>query len=182
MIAALDRLLAALDAAARWMSAALSTAIIAILCAQIFFRYALNSSIVWSEEVATWCLVWLVFIGSAAIMYRWEHVHIPMLIRRLPLKVRPAVIIFAKLATALAAGLIAWYGVQMVLGPVHIRSQASDISTRWIKLSVPLGAALMTLFALRCALEDMRRWRRGDLEYFRDYGELVADETAAPGT
>jgi TRAP-type transport system small permease protein len=172
VIAALDRLLAALDAAARWAAMLLSTAIIAILSAQIFWRYALNSSIVWSEEVATWCLVWLVFIGSAAIMYRWDHVHIPMLIRRLPLKVRPGVIIFAKLATGVAVALIAWYGLQVVLGPVHIRSQASDISTRWIKLSVPIGAALMMLFALRCALEDIRHWRRGDLEYFERYGDL----------
>ena len=172
MIAALDRLLAGLDAAARWAAMLLSTAIIAILSAQIFFRYVLNSSIVWSEEVATWCLVWLVFIGSAAIMYRWDHVHIPMLIRRLPLRVRPAVIIFAKLATGVAVALVFWYGLQVVLGPVHIRSQTSDISTRWIKLSVPIGAALMMLFALRCALEDIRRWRRGDLEYFRKYGDL----------
>ena len=172
MIAALDWVLGALDAAARWAAMLLSTAIIAILSAQIFWRYALNSSIVWSEEVATWCLVWLVFIGSAAIMYRWEHVHIPMLIRKLPLRMRPGVIIFAKLATGVAVALVFWYGLQVVLGPVHIRSQASDISTRWIKLSVPIGAGLMMLFALRCALEDIRRWRRVDLEYFRAYGDL----------
>ena len=176
MIAALDRVLGALDAAARWAAMALATAIILILCAQIFFRYVLNSSIVWSEEVATWCLVWLVFIGSAAIMYRWEHVHIPLLIRRLPLRLRPGMIIFAKLATGVAVALVFWYGLQVVLGPVHIRSQASDISTRWIKLSVPIGAALMMLFALRCALEDVLRWRRGDLEYFRRYGDLSLDE------
>jgi TRAP-type C4-dicarboxylate transport system permease small subunit len=172
VIAALDRVLDALDAAARWVAMALSTLIILILSAQIFFRYFLNSSIVWSEEVATWCLVWLVFIGGAAIMRRWDHVHIPMLIQKLPLGLRPAVILFAKLATCVAVALIAWYGLQWVLGPVHIRSQTSGISTRWIKLAVPIGAGLMTLFALRCALEDVLRWRRGDLEYFRKYGEL----------
>jgi TRAP-type C4-dicarboxylate transport system permease small subunit len=105
-------------------------------------------------------------------MHRWEHVQIPMLIQRLPLRLRPGVIIFAKLATCLAVALIAYYGLQSVLGPVHIRSQASDISTRWIKLAVPIGAGLMALFALRCAIEDIRRWRRGDMEYFRKYGEF----------
>jgi TRAP-type C4-dicarboxylate transport system permease small subunit len=176
LIAALDRVLGALDALARWVAMALATAIILILCAQIFYRYALNSSIVWSEEVATWCLVWLVFIGSAAIMHRWEHVQIPMLIQKLPLRIRPAVIIFAKLTTCLAVALVAWYGLQWVLGPVHIRSQVSDISSRWIKLAVPIGAGLMTLFALRCALEDILRWRRGDMEYFRKYGDLGLDQ------
>jgi TRAP-type C4-dicarboxylate transport system permease small subunit len=105
-------------------------------------------------------------------MRRWDHVQIPMLIQKLPLGLRPAVIIFAKLATCVAVALIAWYGLQWVLGPVHIRSQTSGISTRWIKLAVPIGAGLMTLFALRCALEDVLRWRRGDMEYFRKYGEF----------
>ena len=174
----LDRLLDGLDALARWAAMALATVIILILFAQIFFRYVLNSSIVWSEEVATWCLVWLVFIGSAAIMRRWDHVQIPMLIQKLPLGLRPAVVIFAKFATCLAVALIAWYGLQWVLGPVHIRSQTSGISTRWIKLAVPIGAGLMTLFALRSALGDIRRWRRGEMEYFRKYGDLGLEDAA----
>jgi len=177
-MAILDRALGGLDALARGVAVALATAIILILCAQIFFRYALNSSILWSEEVATWCLVWLVFIGSAVIMRRWEHVQIPMFIRWLPLGLRPGVIVFAKLATGAAVALLAYYGLQWVLGPVHIRSQTSGISTRWIKLAVPIGAGLMTLFALRAALEDIRHWRRGDLEYFSRYGDVGLDETA----
>jgi TRAP-type C4-dicarboxylate transport system permease small subunit len=167
---ALDRVLGALDCLARWAAMALSMAIILILSAQIFFRYVLNNSIVWSEEVATWCLIWLVFMGSAAIMQRWEHVQIPMLIQRLPLGLRPWVIVFAKLATFVAAALVAYYGLLWVLGPVHMRSQATDISTRWIKVVVPLGAGLMALFALRGALGDIGRWRRGDMEKFRSYG------------
>ena len=174
----LDRVLGALDALARGVAMALATAIILILAAQIVFRYVFNSSIVWSEEVATWCLVWLVFIGAAAIMQRWEHVQITILIRRLRLGLRPGVIIFAKLATGVAVALLAYYGLQWVLGPVHIRSQTSGISTRWIKLAVPIGAGLMTLFAFRAALEDIRHWRRGDLEYFGKYGDLGPDETA----
>ena len=53
-MAFLDRALDALDALARWIAMVCATAIIAILAAQIVFRYALNSSIIWSEEVATW--------------------------------------------------------------------------------------------------------------------------------
>jgi len=169
---ALDRVLGALDRLARWAAMALSMAIILILSAQIFFRYVLNNSIVWSEEVATWCQIWLVFMGSAAIMQRWEHVQIPMLIQRLPLGLRPWVIVFAKLATFVAAALVAYYGLLWVLGPVHMRSQATDISTRWIKVAVPLGAGLMALFALRGALRDIGRWHRGDMEEFRSYGDF----------
>ena len=178
-MAALDRALDALDALARWLAMALATAIIAILLAQIFFRYALNSSIIWSEEVATWCMVWLVFLGSASLMRRWDHVHIPMLIRRLPLRLRPGVVVFAKAATAAAAALVAWYGVLWVLGPGHISSQTSGISTRWIKLAVPVGAVLMALFAARLAVADIGRWRRGETGYFRTYGDAAPEDAGS---
>jgi TRAP-type transport system small permease protein len=184
-----DRLLEVLDRLARFVALALVTAVISLLSAQIFFRYALNSSITWSEEVATWCLVWIVFIGSASIMRRWEHVNVPMVIRALPMNIRPLVIIFAKIATCVAVALIAYYGVQVVMGTFHRNSQITGVDTRWIKLSVPIGAGLMTVFALYCAIDDIRRWRRGETDYFRDYGDLgLGDETAetaqrnAPGS
>jgi TRAP-type C4-dicarboxylate transport system permease small subunit len=179
-MAYLDRALDALDGLARWAAITLATAIVAILAAQIVFRYVLNSSIIWSEEVATWCMVWVVFLGAASIMRRWDHVQIPMLIRRLPLAVRPGFIVFAKAATCVAAALIAWYGLQWVLGHGHIRSQTSGISTRWIKLAVPVGATLMALFALRAALADIGRWRRGEMAYFHRYGDPALDDSPAP--
>jgi TRAP-type C4-dicarboxylate transport system permease small subunit len=187
----LDRVLDLLDRATRMASIAAAVAIVAILLAQIFFRYALNSSIVWSEEVATWCLVWLVFLGSATIMRRWDHVNIPMLIQRLPMTVRPTIIILAKLVTCATCAVIAWYGVQIVMGTFHINSQTVGINTRWIKFAVPIGGALMAVFAFGCIVDDLRRLRRGDTEYFRRYGDIALDEaadkaeairTAAPGS
>ena len=50
---------------------------------------------------------------------------------------------------------------------------------------------MMALFALRCALEDILRWRRGEMEYFRTYGDLELEDAtdlqagvraAAPGS
>src|SRR5439155_485640 len=111
---------------------------------------------------------------SAAIMRRWEHVHIPMLIRRLPLGARPGVIIFVKLATCLAVTLVAYYGLRWVLGPGHISSQTSGISTHWIKLAVPIGAGLMALFALRGALADVARQIRRLFERLKREGPVAA--------
>jgi TRAP-type C4-dicarboxylate transport system permease small subunit len=81
-----------------------------------------------------------------------------------------------------AVALIAYYGVQVVLGTFHRSSQVTGVNTRWIKLAVPIGACLMTLFALQCAAADIRRWRRGEMDYFRDYGDLSVEETAREST
>jgi TRAP-type C4-dicarboxylate transport system permease small subunit len=176
----IDRLIDGLDACARFVAGILTAAIVLILLAQVGFRYLLNSSILWSEEVSTWCMVWVVFIGSASLMRAWDHVHIPLLIRIMPLRLRPVFIIAARLVTAGTACVIAWYGIAMVMGTFHMRSQTTGIDSRWIKIAVPAGIAAMALFALRCLLEDVRHWRSGDFEYFRKYGEIVPTEEAVP--
>lgn len=181
----LDRLVNGIDAGLRAAAGVLTFAIVAILLAQIGFRYLLNSSILWSEEIATWSMVWVVFLGSASLMKAWDHVHIPLLIRIMPLRLRPVFIIAARLVTAATAVVIAWYGVVMVSGTFHIRSQVSGIDSRWIKLAVPIGIGAMGLFALYWVIDDIRALRRGDYNYFRKYGEIVPDDIAgdepAPG-
>jgi TRAP-type C4-dicarboxylate transport system permease small subunit len=136
-------------------------------------------------------MVWVVFLGSASIMRRWDHVGIPLLIQALPVRLRPPLIVFGKIATCVAVAIIAWYGTQVVMGTFHIRSQTSGINSRWIKLAVPIGAAAMAAFALRWVVHDIVLWRRGDLDYFRRYGELdlgpdadtaASVRTAAPGS
>ena len=176
----IDRVIDGLDTCAQFITGVLTCAIVVILLAQIGFRYLLNSSILWSEEVATWSMVWVVFIGSASLMKAWEHVHIPLLIRIMPLRVRPVLIILARLVTAGTALVIAWYGVAMIEGTFHIRSQVSGIDSRWIKIAVPAGITAMALFALHAVLVDIRHLRRGDFEYFRKYGEIVPGEEDLP--
>lgn len=57
---------------------------------QVFFRYALNHSIFWSEEVGRICLVWLSFLGATAAYRRGAHIGIGFFVERLPKKVQYA--------------------------------------------------------------------------------------------
>jgi TRAP-type C4-dicarboxylate transport system permease small subunit len=173
------KILDGIDGAVRWLSVALAAAIILILTAQIVFRYALNDSIVWSEEVSTWCMIWLVFLGSATIMHRWDHVQVPLFLQWLPMSVRPYFIVGAKAMTLLAVCLIAYYAAVIFQARFHIVSQTTGVSTRWIKLSMLAGSLLMALFALRCIAVDIVRIARGERAYFETYGDLV-DGTSRP--
>jgi TRAP-type C4-dicarboxylate transport system permease small subunit len=168
----LQRSLVLLERICALIGVGLTAVIILVLTAQIFCRYVLNDSLIWSEEVATWCMVWVVYAGSATLMRNWQHVHIPIFIRLLPLALRPPAIIFAKAATMGCVALIAFYGVIMFNGTFHIVSQTIGISTGWIKLAVPLGMAAMAVFAAAGALEDLRRWIAGDMAWFERYGSI----------
>lgn len=168
-----DRLAAACDIAA----ATIVTAIFAVMLAQIWFRYVLNSSLLWSEEIALWGLIWVVFLGGAAVARGWGHVHVPVFVRLLRGRSRAVAVIAAKVAVIVFLVLLAVIGLVAFGGSFHRVSMTMGVSTKWAKLAIPVGAALMAAFtALRLA-EDLRRLARLGPSAFDDYGRPA---TSAP--
>jgi TRAP-type C4-dicarboxylate transport system permease small subunit len=48
---------------------------------QFFTRYVLNNSFAWTEEIAIYCLVAIVFLGSAMCVRMSRHIHVNFLYR-----------------------------------------------------------------------------------------------------
>ena len=51
---------------------------------QFFTRYVLNDCYAWTEEIATYCLVVIVFMGSAMCVRLSRHIQVDFLFRLLP--------------------------------------------------------------------------------------------------
>jgi TRAP-type C4-dicarboxylate transport system permease small subunit len=51
---------------------------------QFFTRYVLNNSFAWTEELAVYCLIPVVFIGAAMCVRRSRHIQVNILYRYLP--------------------------------------------------------------------------------------------------
>jgi TRAP-type C4-dicarboxylate transport system permease small subunit len=60
--------------------------IIITMFTQVVFRYLLNQSLYWSEEIVRYLFVWLVFLGGAAVIRDGSHIGIDILIMKLPKK------------------------------------------------------------------------------------------------
>lgn len=150
------------DSAAQRLSQALLAAIICVVSAQAFCRFALNQSLIWSEEVSAWCMVWVVFIGAIPLMRRDELVSIPIFVTLLPPTARATTVIISRVAGLAACLFVAWYGLWVVAGSFNMVSQATGLNTRYIKLCVPIGGTIMALLAAANLTADVRRlWRSG---------------------
>ncbi len=165
-----------LDDAARLASMAFVLIVLGVMSAQIFFRYGLNSSLQWSEELSIWAMIWLVFVGSIVVIRQWEHIYIPTFIRVLPLKLRPFLIILSKVGAAIFLAAILYYGVVVFLGPSNAFSHNIGVSSKWAKLSIPVGAGLMLLMVCVQILEDVQRLISADWDYFANYGKMDLDQ------
>ncbi|MGH8431210.1 MAG: TRAP transporter small permease, partial [Solimonas sp.] len=71
---------------------------------QFFTRYVLNDSFAWTEELAVYCLIPVVFIGASMCVRRSRHIQVNLLYRYLP---QPA---GRALSTAMDGAAIAFFG------------------------------------------------------------------------
>ncbi|NEU32398.1 TRAP transporter small permease [bacterium LRH843] len=64
--------------------------ILVLIITQVYFRFFTESSIVWSEELSRFLLIWLVFLGAAVAMRQGSHIQIDNLFNIVPRPVKIA--------------------------------------------------------------------------------------------
>ena len=67
-----------------WVCLGFFWAMAALVFLQFFTRYVLNNSFAWTEELAVYCLIPVVFIGAAMCVRRSRHIQVNILYRYLP--------------------------------------------------------------------------------------------------
>ena len=118
-----------------------------LICAQVFYRYALNSSLTWSEELVQFILLWTVMLGSAIATDRGAHIVLNPLDDHLGPRGRRIKNIFAEFGTICFCGVLAYYGFVLVYRTRFMTSSAADIPMSYVYASMPVGALLIIFFA-----------------------------------
>jgi C4-dicarboxylate transporter DctQ subunit len=154
---------------------AIMIALFGIMLTGIVFRYILNDSLQWSDEVLVWGLVWIVMLGSVGVMAQWRHVYVPVCVLALPARSRIPVVILSKAVTMIFIALIVYYGIEVFQSRFHRVSVSLDLSSRWEKLAMPVGAALMLWVGILQIVLDVRAWLADDLSRFATYGDSDLD-------
>jgi tripartite ATP-independent transporter DctM subunit len=126
----------------------------------VFFRYALNDSLVWSEEVARWFLMGTVFLGAALAYRRGVHIGLPYFPDRLSGPAASIVRSAIALIVAAVAGALCYVEAAEFL-PLRetITLPGSGLSQAVFSLPVIAGAACIGVSALsRSFRGGLRAW------------------------
>ena len=62
-----------------WLAFVIFWSLALIVFLQFFTRYVLNDSLSWTEEIARYGLMWIVFIGGAMVTRRNTHIAVELL-------------------------------------------------------------------------------------------------------
>ena len=134
----------------------LGAVMVAVVAAQVFFRYALNHSLFWSEELARYILVWLTFLGATVAYSRGAHPRIDLWAAGSnPLRAR-LMRIGAHLVAIAFALLLVIYGGQFAYFVRLQISPALQIPKWIIMLVMPVSGLLMLLHALAAIVSEIR--------------------------
>ena len=132
--------------------------VVVIVLLQVFGRYILRISLSWPEELARYVLVWLMIFGAAAAAASRSQIVVDTLLELVPASVRRALEALSALAGLVAVALLVWTSQPLIFGPAgRSTSPATGIPSFWIYLAVPVGGALLVLFALAELAEILRR-------------------------
>jgi TRAP-type C4-dicarboxylate transport system permease small subunit len=138
-----------------WVCLALMAALVADVFLGVFSRYVLQATFQWYDEVARLCFVWMVFLGAAVAVRRGAHFRLRLLVDRLGPGARRAADLAAVLIVVAFGGVLVAGGVAMA--PIARRqvTDSLELSMLWFYAALPVGGALMILFALP------QLWRAG---------------------
>ncbi len=143
-----------LNTAVYHLIGALLAAITVVVLLQVIVRFVLTSIGVniaapWTEEMARYLLVWLIFLGAAVGCRRMQLISLEFVIKGLP---KPVGVVLRYGALVLCLGLFLLmlrYGIAFVqvLGRSEL-SPVMQIPKTWVYWAMPAGAALMIVNTL----------------------------------
>ncbi len=122
----------------------------------IFFRYALNSSLAWADEIALLAFVWLTFLSSAIAVEDNSHVRIEILTDLLPKGVRKCIELLVWLIAAFVGAYMLYMGIEYVLFTLGQRSPAVRYPFWMRNAALPLFGLLAIIFSLKHIKSLMR--------------------------
>ena len=142
-----------------WLAFVIFWSLAFIVFLQFFTRYVLNDSLAWTEEIARYGLMWVVFIGGAMVTRRNSHIAVELLSNVMkPGRLRSVLLAFVDFVKLAFIGLLAFVSVTITERMSMQRMTVFDLSMSWVYGGVAFGCFLM-LF--RQAMNVWRNARMG---------------------
>jgi len=146
---------------ADWLLVGLFSLILAIILLAVFFRYVINHSLFWSDEVVRYLFVWFILLGAALTLRDRRHLRVEYFIEHFPPGLR-------RVVECISLLLIAVFSVFLcVAGALWVKeTQGTYTSALGLPLNIVFYAALpiTSVMSLCFALKRFKRAQFSELD------------------
>ena len=141
-----------------WVSFALFWVMALVVIYQVFTRYILDDSAGWTEEIARYFLVAVVFVGASMSVRKNNHIQVDYFFRLMPPAMGRVMSTLVDLVRCVFLGYGTWL-TWLLLERIGGQQMAViDLPVGWVFGTMLFGFAVMFLRSLQVA---WRHWRQG---------------------
>jgi TRAP-type C4-dicarboxylate transport system permease small subunit len=155
----LDKLFKGLRAVLYWFSVAAMSVMLVVIFAQVVSRYVFNWTPEWSEELARYLFVWVVFIGSALIMGESGHLAVQFVPNHFKGTATGRFLeIVINLSGYVFILILLTQGAKMTRVMTFQMSPGMEIPMSWVYAVIPLSSMLMLLYLVKDTVRIVREF------------------------
>lgn len=159
-MSALERLSATLNGWIEYLLFGIGLSMTVVVAVQVFFRYGLNQSLFWSEELARYLLVWLSFLGASVAYRRKAHPGIDLLQAKMPATLQRLSAITVHLASLALFIVMIVYGYRFAYF-VRLQISPALYLPKWIVFSIiPISGFILMIHGFNFLLKEVTRAHR----------------------
>ena len=155
MIEIMDKIVRALFTVLKAVLTVVLVGMVVILAAHIIFRFVLNNSLTWSEELLKILLVWFGLLSVSVLAARREHVAIVVFKDHMPKKVSNVLSKVTQFITVVICLVIIYIGVQYMLEAGFRPTPALRIPYGYAYAAIPVAFFFITIFEFRNLVADL---------------------------
>lgn len=163
----LKRVSSAVNKTVSYVGISLFCVLILACVAQVFFRFVLNNSLSWTDELARYCFIWMHLIGASLLIEGSEHAAVTVLLDVLHGTARKALDVFIELVIFFDGVVMLYSGTLLSYSSRANLSTAMSIPMWVINSSVALGGLLLMAQAvvkIAVVLLDKQEAREGEAQ------------------
>lgn len=122
----------------------LSISTVMIVFIQVFMRYVLGESLTWSEEVARYVFIWMIYVGISYGVKKEKHLGVDAFPMMFEEKGKIIIDMIASFSFLLFAVIMTYYGFDIVL-KVTRESAALELPLEWVYAAPVVGMILTSI-------------------------------------
>ncbi len=153
----LDRLVGRLIRGCEVVVIAIGIWLMVTLIAGVFFRFVVNSPIIWVPESSSFLLVWLMLAIAPIGFHENFHISVTVLMDRVPRLARMVLGLFINSCIVLLFGIAGYYGIFNTIIEVGSELSSIPIARAWFTWVLPVGSVVVLLVCLNNVLKIFRR-------------------------
>lgn len=133
--------------------------IIFVTVAGVFTRYILDSPLIWSDELARFSLIWMIFLGAGVVSFKDSHLIVDFIFEYVPEKIGSFLKTFSFVVVLAFLITLVVFSIDLLRVAGYNTSPALEIPLSFWRGSVVAGAILMIIAMIYNQIKRYKKWK-----------------------